>query len=98
MRRSIRPGVWVVRLTDFLGAIRRHGRCAAGIGSSGRIIGTASPCGPVRAISGRAGTIDAAVPRTVSVVDVAFVYDRATVPIAVPVAVAPSATAIAHRG
>src|SRR5271165_2331944 len=98
MCRSIRSGVWVVRLTGFLGAVRSHGRCAAGIRSSRRIIGSPNPCGPVRAIGGRAGTIDAAMPRTVSVVHVVLVYDRATVPIAVPVAVAPSATAIAHRG
>src|SRR5271166_5330035 len=98
MRRRVGSGVWVVRLTNFLGAVSSRCRCAAGIGSSGWIIGTASPCGPVRAISGRAGTIDAAVPCAVSVVDVVVVHNRAAVPIAVPVAVTPAATAIAHRG
>src|SRR5208337_1501864 len=98
MRRRVGSGVWVVRLTNFLGAVSSRCRCATGIRASGRIIGSPSPCGPVRAIGGRAGTVDAAVPCTVAVVDVVFVYDRATVPIAVPVAVTPSATAIAHRG
>src|SRR5271166_5600712 len=98
MCRGIGSSVWVVGLTNFLSAVSSRGRCAAGIRTSGRIIGSPSPRHPIWAIGGRAGTIDAAVPRTVSVVNVVFVYDCATVPIAVPVAVAPSATAIAHRG
>src|SRR5271166_6791190 len=77
MRRRVGSGVWVVRLTNFLGAVSSRCRCATGIRASGRIIGSPSPCGPVRAIGGRAGTVDAAVPCTVAVVDVVFVYDRA---------------------
>src|SRR5271167_356065 len=92
MRCSIGSRIWVVRLTNFLGAVSSRGRCAAGICTSGRIIGSPSPRDPIRAIGGRAGTIVAAVPCTVSVVDVASVYDRAAVPIAVPIAVTPSAT------
>src|SRR5580692_6385457 len=97
MRRSIGPGVWVVSLANFLGAVSSRGRCAASICSSGRIVGSPSPCDSIRAVGGGARTVVAAVPCTVPVVGVASVYDRAAVPIAVPVAVTPPATTVVYR-
>src|SRR5580704_16203713 len=52
----------------------------------------------VGSISGRAGTIVSAMPSVVSVVGSAVVDRSATIPIAIPAAVAPAAASAAHHG
>src|SRR5664279_1911476 len=98
MRRRIGTRVRVVRLTYFLGTVGSRRRGATGISPSRRIVCSPSPRGPVRAVGGRAGPIVAAVPCAISVVNVAPVNNRAAMPIAVPVAITPSATTIVDRG
>jgi len=98
MRGCVCSGIWVVRLTNLLRAVGSYGRCATGIGPGGRIVGTANPRGPVRSISSGTGAVIAAAPGSISIVGVASVYDRAAVPVAVPVAVAPSATIVIAYG
>src|SRR5260370_12152468 len=98
MRGCVCSGIWVVRLTNLLRAVGSYGRCATGIGPGGRIVGTANRRAPVRSISSGTGAVVAAAPGSISIVGVASVYDRAAVPVAVPVAVAPSATIVIAYG
>src|SRR5271157_5276136 len=94
---AIGPGVWVVGLPDLLGAIRRRGRRAARVRACGGVIASAGVGAAVGSIGGSTGAVVTAMPGSISVIRGAMVVGAATVPVAVPTAVSPTAAASAHH-
>jgi hypothetical protein len=94
MGRCVGAGVRVVGLPCPLSAVGSRDSSASGVGSSVWIVGIAYSGGPVWTVCGCAGAIGTTVPCAISVVNIASIYDRAAVPIAIPAAVTPSATVV----
>src|ERR1035438_10291215 len=94
---AIGPRLWVVGLPYLLGAIRRRGRRAARVSTCGGVVAIGGVRAAVGSIGGSAVAVVAAVPGSVPIIRSAMVVGPATVPVAVPTAVAPAAAARADH-